>query len=124
MMEKWAEPASAFAWMAGGKCEQQLLWHAWKTLIKNHPHDSICGCSVDQVHREMMPRFDQAQQIGETLTRESLSFLADKVDTSLNDPNENTQAVVVFNPHSWDVTDSVKLRMEKNSRSVRRRRLT
>jgi mannosylglycerate hydrolase len=113
LLEKWAEPASAFAWLVGGRCEQQLLWHAWKTLIKNHPHDSICGCSVDQVHREMMPRFDQAQQIGDVLTRESLAHIADKVDTSLKSAGENTQAVVVFNPHAWGVTDTVKLHMDK-----------
>lgn len=113
LLEKWAEPSSAFAWLVGGKCEQQLLWHAWKMLLQNHPHDSICGCSVDQVHREMMPRFDQAQQIGEVLTRESLTTVAGKVDTSLKNANEAAQAVVVFNPHAWEVTDSVKVRMEK-----------
>ena len=31
--------------------------------MENHPHDSICGCSIDQVHDEMKPRFDQADQI-------------------------------------------------------------
>jgi mannosylglycerate hydrolase len=30
--------------------------YAWKLLLKNHPHDSICGCSVDAVHDEMMTR--------------------------------------------------------------------
>lgn len=29
----------------------------WKLLIQNHPHDSICGCSVDAVHAHMMDRF-------------------------------------------------------------------
>lgn len=32
------------------------LVYAWKLLLKNHPHDSICGCSIDPVHREMMVR--------------------------------------------------------------------
>src|SRR5262249_54104404 len=27
------------------------LRHAWKLLIQNHPHDSICGCSIDIVHQ-------------------------------------------------------------------------
>jgi alpha-mannosidase len=30
--------------------------YLWKTLIENHPHDSICGCSRDEVHRHMMDR--------------------------------------------------------------------
>lgn len=30
----------------------------WKMLLQNHAHDSIGGCSIDQVHRENMVRFD------------------------------------------------------------------
>ncbi len=113
LLEKWAEPASAFAWMHGGTYDAQLLWEAWKLCIKNHPHDSICGCSIDQVHREMMPRFEQSQQIGEVLTGESLRFLAEKVDTTRKGAPEDAQAVVVFNPHAWEVTDTVKVRVER-----------
>lgn len=40
---------------------------AWKALILNHPHDSICGCSVDAVHRENEVRFDQVEQLGKEL---------------------------------------------------------
>jgi mannosylglycerate hydrolase len=46
---------------------QQELAIAWETLILNHPHDSICGCSVDAVHRENEVRFDQVEQIAESL---------------------------------------------------------
>ena len=113
LLEKWAEPSSAFAWLNGGTYDAQLLWEAWKLLIKNHPHDSICGCSIDQVHREMMPRFDQSQQIGETLTDESLRFMAERIDTSRKGAPDDSQAVVVFNPHAWEVTDTVKVSVER-----------
>ena len=122
LLEKWTEPASAFAWMNGGVYESAFLWEAWKLLIKNHPHDSICGCSIDQVHREMIPRFQQSQQIGEALAGESLRFIAEKVDTRVKDGSgfdtqsdlaRHRQAVVVFNPHAWEVTDTVKVRVEK-----------
>ena len=36
----------------------QLLY-AWKLLMQNHPHNSICGCSINQVHREMLPAFSR-----------------------------------------------------------------
>lgn len=36
---------------------------AWRYLIKNHPHDSIGGCSLDQVHRDMEYRFAQCSQL-------------------------------------------------------------
>jgi hypothetical protein len=38
--------------------ENELI-HAWKLLIQNHPHDSICGCSVDSAHQEMRMRTQQ-----------------------------------------------------------------
>ena len=53
------------------------LRHAWRMLIQCHPHDSICGCSIDQVHDEMRPRFDQVEQIASEITRQSLEILAD-----------------------------------------------
>lgn len=113
LLEKWAEPSCALAWLNGGTCDSAFLWEAWKLCIKNHPHDSICGCSIDQVHKEMMPRFEQSQQIGETLTNESLRFLAEKVDTTRKGAADGAQAVVVFNPHAWNVTDTVKVTVDK-----------
>lgn len=42
---------------------ERALALAWQTLILNHPHDSICGCSVDAVHRENEVRFEQVDQL-------------------------------------------------------------
>ena len=30
---------------------------AWRELLRNQPHDSICGCSCDEVHRDMLVRY-------------------------------------------------------------------
>ncbi len=30
---------------------------AWRDLLRNQPHDSICGCSCDEVHRDMLVRY-------------------------------------------------------------------
>lgn len=30
-----------------------LLCHAWRALLRTHPHDTLCGCSVDAVARAM-----------------------------------------------------------------------
>ena len=51
-----------------GKYPVHELALAWKTLIFNHPHDSICGCSVDAVHRENEVRFDQVSQLTEAIS--------------------------------------------------------
>ncbi|MEK6796814.1 MAG: glycosyl hydrolase-related protein [Spirochaetota bacterium] len=36
---------------------------AWKSVLQNHPHDSICGCSIDRVHEDMRYRFAQANDL-------------------------------------------------------------
>lgn len=52
---------------------------AWKTLMLNHPHDSICGCSVDAVHRENEVRFDQVAQLGEAMLNRAVNGLASRL---------------------------------------------
>jgi alpha-mannosidase len=92
-----------------------LVWRAWRFLLENHPHDSICGCSIDQVHREMGPRFDQAEQIGAEITRQSLTAIADHVDTCFaGDGTQGPgapQPLVVFNPAAGPRTDAVTVRV-------------
>jgi alpha-mannosidase len=51
----------------GADYPEQALALAWQTLMLNHPHDSICGCSVDAVHRENEVRFEQVDQLAQGL---------------------------------------------------------
>ena len=39
------------------------LDYAVKTLIKNHAHDSIYGCSTDEVHKCVQSRFDKVKAV-------------------------------------------------------------
>lgn len=66
-LERWAEPLSALAWMLGDRYPAAALQYAWKVLLQNHPHDSICGCSIDAVHEENVSRFARARQVAEDL---------------------------------------------------------
>ncbi|PKO23901.1 MAG: hypothetical protein CVU38_01770 [Chloroflexi bacterium HGW-Chloroflexi-1] len=84
------------------RSSQQLLGLAWKHLLQNQPHDSICGCSVDQVHRDMAARYDACEQIGEAVAGEGLQMIADRVRTT------DQHNVVVFNPVSGPRTDWVE----------------
>ncbi|GAC1460489.1 MAG: hypothetical protein NVSMB8_11050 [Candidatus Limnocylindrales bacterium] len=61
------EPLDA---LAGGPATPRLR-DLWRTLLENHPHDSICGCSVDAVHDlDMRPRFAAVRAGGEALVAE------------------------------------------------------
>lgn len=79
-LSKLAEPLYSLLYHCGmvGGLENELDY-AWKLLIQNHPHDSMCGCSIDQVHDEMMPRFNQVDQISDWLIRSCMNSLAQKV---------------------------------------------
>lgn len=44
--------------------------YSWKMLIKNHAHDSIGGCSIDSVHKDMIYRFNQIINITSSIIDE------------------------------------------------------
>jgi alpha-mannosidase len=114
LLEKWVEPFSTFASLTASTNSSftphpsSLIRQAWQLLMECHPHDSICGCSIDQVHEEMKPRFDQVEQIGEEIVKQSLETLAGVVNTSSQLSVSSVQsAIVVFNPLSVLRTDIV-----------------
>jgi alpha-mannosidase len=45
---------------------------AWRDLLRNHPHDSICGCSCDEVHRDMLVRYEQLGRTIDQIERDVL----------------------------------------------------
>ncbi len=49
---------------------------AWRQLLKCHPHDSICGCSCDEVHRDMLVRYEQLDRTISALQQRALHGLA------------------------------------------------
>ncbi|MCP3978244.1 MAG: hypothetical protein GY716_02775 [bacterium] len=91
------EPASAYSrFVLGEEYPAQQIEYAWKTLLQNHPHDSICGCSIDEVHRDMLPRFDGVLQTGDQLLRHQLERIA---PTFARQPEaDRSTAIAVFNP--------------------------
>src|SRR2546426_567637 len=67
------EPLDA---LTGGTARDELR-ELWRMLLQNHPHDSICGCSIDAVHEiDMAPRFAYVRQRGEALAARLAARLA------------------------------------------------
>ena len=79
-LERHAEPLELLSWMHHGPDALPALRHAWRIQLENSPHDSICGCSVDQTHREMFPRYDRAEQLANQVARESMGHLVRRLD--------------------------------------------
>ncbi|MGB8644599.1 MAG: glycoside hydrolase family 38 C-terminal domain-containing protein [Anaerolineae bacterium] len=134
LLEQWAEPMAAVAMSLvtaaergnhtgeGSHTEEGShkglplqdwrpeLALAWKYLLQNHPHDSICGCSVDQVHAEMAPRFDWVEQIGADVVQHAQAAIIPAIDTE-RAGIEKAIAIVVFNaaPRSWGQAVTVQV---------------
>lgn len=130
LLEKVAEPLAVFAHLdADASYPHDELAYAWKTLMQNHPHDSICGCSVDEVHQEMETRFLKSRNVAEVLIQEASSKLVKQIDTlgvaawagsegdvnSNANANANANAVIpftLFNTTGWRRTGAVEVELE------------
>ena len=55
-----AEPWAAIARCHGGAARRHLVEAAWRSLLLCHPHDTLCGCSTDEVARAMDARLEDA----------------------------------------------------------------
>ena len=67
LVEKWMNPLTLLSALQGRPLPDTYRRLATRYLLQNHPHDSICGCSVTQVHRDMHYRFDQCRLIANEL---------------------------------------------------------
>jgi mannosylglycerate hydrolase len=91
-----AERLDAMAWLVDGRTSLDSLRYAWRELLKNHAHDSICGCSVDEVHAEMQTRYAKAGQVGQAVAHDALERLGRAVVASVT--ADDAVPVVVVNP--------------------------
>ena len=109
-LENITEPLATIAYEVSGNYPHNQLDYAWKTLMQNHPHDSICGCSVDSVHREMIPRFEKADEVGKYLAQDSLEQLTAAIDTT-GFPKDSFPFVIV-NTAGMDKTGEAEITIE------------
>ncbi len=101
LLLRWAEPFSAWAHLLrrrhGDEPERAAsnagaLRLAWRLLLQNQPHDSICGCSIDEVHDEMKVRFRRCWRLAEAVRDDALAYLAEAAAPA------GGPYVVAFNP--------------------------
>ncbi len=111
LLEGWVEPWAVFAAALGAGDERAALQLAWKRVLHNQAHDSLCGCSVDAVAAQVMGRYESAEQLGlETLAR-LLERLAGH-DVERRTPDVIEHVVAVFNPSPYPRTDVVRVALD------------
>jgi alpha-mannosidase len=103
---QWCEPFCVMAEKQGMEYPKSALRLAWKHVLANHSHDSIGGLSPDQIHKDMMGKFDQALLIAEAWMRKALGTIVSGMDTS--DANPEDVLITVFNPTASERTEVVE----------------
>ncbi|MBE3468175.1 mannosylglycerate hydrolase [Enterobacter cloacae complex sp. P15RS] len=89
------EPLATLAWTLGFEYHHGLLEKMWKEILKNHAHDSIGCCCSDKVHREVMSRFELAEDMADNLTCFYMRKIVD------NMPQSDEDKLVMFNLTPW-----------------------
>jgi alpha-mannosidase/mannosylglycerate hydrolase len=100
LLYRAAEPLEAWSVLLGEPDQRAFLHEAIRYLLLTHPHDSIVGCSVDQAHRDMMYRFDQAREITWNSIRESVQDLGARVDTAAFGAERQVATIINTSAHA------------------------
>lgn len=110
-----------------GNNYENVIDYAYKLLLQNQAHDSICGCSTDEVHEENIVRYKKILQIANTIIEEirstqeknlTISFkYLDKyklLEVERTEPEPNSQIIskrngfpaeILYNTHKIPVTE-------------------
>ena len=103
LLEQVVEPLTI---ITGGHNHKDQLTYAWKVLLQNAPHDSICGCSIDEVHREMETRFAKVNQVGNFVKSNLLNEWKHKIATQ---EAQSDHLFTVVNTALHDKVDTVSV---------------
>ncbi len=99
MLLHQVEPAAAFLRLLGIEdASFALIPHAWKLLLRTHPHDDICGCSVDSVHRKNECDRQQARECADALRRRFFGLIMQRFGANRRDDARPSFALVNFQP--------------------------
>ena len=127
------EPLWTLVWLLKGEYPSEFINKAWKYVILSQPHDSICGCSIDEVHKECLVRQIKAK----TLLQEMLQcngkyfnvlhyfITASGIDFScyalpvinsyidLDFDKDALAYLVVYNTLPWDRRDVIRVKLPR-----------
>ncbi len=124
LLERYLEPIAALAAIRGVPFPHPELAALWRKVLRNHPHDSICGVGVDDVHTDMEHRFARIQEHAEHLLRERLQTAAEATPNDAASPSPSLSVrrhatahqpaelhVAVFNPLPEPRSELVTVRL-------------
>lgn len=99
LLTRDTEPWLALAYRSRGVNRGALLRAAWRSLLLCHPHDTVCGCSTDEVARAMDARLDEADTQGVGLRGDALlDLIGHNADAARESRDRWKPMAVVRNP--------------------------
>jgi len=111
LLENRLEPLYAMMEAGGlqGIYPADRLRYTWKNLMKNHPHDSICGCSHDGVHRHMENRYGEIFEFAGEQLRRGLEAYADHT-AAARKADPDAYLITVINTLSFPMKGACRVR--------------
>ena len=103
MLECCLEPLYTFYGLCGAKkaYSHDHFRYIWKELMKNHPHDSICGCSRDEVHAHMEDNFAKLSEMANELKKRIVDDISSHMQINTSNKDDNVISVI-------NVTEAVR----------------
>ena len=93
------EPWIALSPAGGSRSTRALLAACWRTLLEAHPHDTLCGTSIDAVADAFDARLASVEEQGRALRWRALgALLAHDEDAARAQREEWKPMVVIRNP--------------------------
>jgi len=92
--------------LCGKKPKNHVFREAWEAVCFCHFHDSMGGCSIKEAHDDTLDMLGMAKHtaaVQENNALQTVSWNIDTQDRTLGQP------LVVFNPHSFPVTQCVQV---------------
>ncbi len=105
LLEKNVGATSALAKMYKISMPEALIEKAYKYLILNNTHDSICGCSLATVHKDMLYRNRQIDSIAKGYSGRVFAKLVD--GDAL--PTRPEMTLSIFNPLPYETKSLQKI---------------
>jgi len=87
------------------------LIYTWKNLLRNHPHDSICGCSTDALHRHMENRYDEIFEFADEQLRRAMLDISEHTLTARKG-GERDYIITVANTASTALCGAVEVNLK------------
>jgi mannosylglycerate hydrolase len=109
LLTRWAEPFDAAANFIKPQDNEGFFKEAWEQLLQNHPHDSICGCSITPVHKDNEYRFNQARYIAEEIIKIGFEGIVSAINTKKTGKDKN---IILFNASQQDFNGIVEVEIE------------